>query len=149
MKAVYKGPTDHNIKHGQTYYIVIRSDKHTPAKDPHQGLYRQIAFVHTNSELGNCIGTRAYDASEWIQLNDRPGYKRIHVCPNCDNDTFYTTAVVTQNWLVDAEGNFIEEKTSCEQVVRQPDDAETWYCSKCHAEAKIGYVPVEVNDNEG
>lgn len=52
-------------------------------------------------------------------------------CPNCGNDTFYVTAHVTQGWIVDEKGNFLECIDECEEVTHRPDDEDIWKCSRC------------------
>lgn len=41
---------------------------------------------------------------------------KIGPCPKCGNTTFITTAHVTQTWLVDEDGDFIEAKSDCDEV---------------------------------
>lgn len=53
------------------------------------------------------------------------------ICPRCGNATFVVTAHVTQDWLVDADGNFVEEKQSCVEVTHAPDDGDIWTCAVC------------------
>lgn len=53
------------------------------------------------------------------------------ICPRCGNDTFLVTAHVTQDWLVDADGNFIEEKKACVDVTHRPDNDDIWACAEC------------------
>ena len=43
---------------------------------------------------------------------------KIGPCPKCGNTTFITTAHVTQTWLVDEDGDFIETKSDCGQQPR-------------------------------
>lgn len=54
-----------------------------------------------------------------------------HVCPVCGNDKFHVTTHVTQTWVVDSEGDFVEEVTSCEEVTHRPDDEDIWHCTHC------------------
>jgi len=57
------------------------------------------------------------------------------------NTTFITTAHVTQTWLVDEDGDFIEAKSDCDEVTHAPDAEDLFTCSKCGAEvpAKQAY----------
>lgn len=41
---------------------------------------------------------------------------KIGPCPKCGNTTFIATAHVTQTWLVDEDGDFIEAKSDCDEV---------------------------------
>lgn len=53
-------------------------------------------------------------------------------CPNNrEHDQFVTTAHEVHDWVVDAEGNFIED-LGCSEVAVWPD---TWTCSICGANA--------------
>ena len=54
-----------------------------------------------------------------------------HICPVCGNEKFHATAHVTQTWLVDAKGSFVEEVTSCDEVTHQPNDEDIWHCTSC------------------
>lgn len=54
---------------------------------------------------------------------------KVHCCPRCGNKTFYVTAHVTQTWEVDEDGDFLEEKTSCDEVTHRPDDDDIWTCA--------------------
>ena len=57
------------------------------------------------------------------------------ICPKCGNNTFITTAHVMQDWIVDAEGNYLETSNNCVQVDHEPDPDNIWSCSRCGAEA--------------
>lgn len=59
-----------------------------------------------------------------------------HICPQCGNNTFITTAHVVQDWKVDENGNFIECIETTE-TTHPPDDGNIWTCAKCGAEAVI------------
>ena len=59
------------------------------------------------------------------------------VCPK-DNthDRFIATAHITEDWVVDGEGNFVELSTASDcQVVHAPDEDDYWECAICGAEA--------------
>lgn len=46
---------------------------------------------------------------------------KIGSCPKCGNTTFIATAHVTQTWLVDEDGDFIEAKSDCDEVTHAHD----------------------------
>lgn len=50
---------------------------------------------------------------------------KIGPCPKCGNTTFITTAHVTQTWLVDEDGDFIEAKSDCDGVTEE--NRETYF----------------------
>lgn len=43
-------------------------------------------------------------------------------CPKCGNETFIVTQHVTQSVIVDGNGNFIKEVSSCDEVTHNADD---------------------------
>ena len=58
------------------------------------------------------------------------------VCPNDpSHKTFITTAHEVHDWVVDEEGNFIEDKGCCE-VAANPHPDNIWTCATCGADAK-------------
>jgi len=57
------------------------------------------------------------------------------ICPKCGHDVFYTTAQVTQEWLVDARGDLLETVSDCVEVIIPPEDCGIYVCAKCHTEA--------------
>ena len=59
----------------------------------------------------------------------------IHVCPNGCDSTFSTTAHVTQDWEVDAFGNFVNNLGG-EQTIHGPDNDNIWTCQECGSEAE-------------
>lgn len=44
-----------------------------------------------------------------------------YICSKCRGRKFVTTATVTQDWQVDAHGNFISQISACNEVVASPD----------------------------
>lgn len=56
---------------------------------------------------------------------------KIGPCPKCGNTTFIATAHVTQTWLVDEDGDFIEAQSDCDEVTHAPDAEDLFTCSKC------------------
>lgn len=73
----------------------------------------------------------------------------MKVCPkNIKHNRFFATAHVTENWLVDAEGNFIEvsDSSDCE-VTHEPDERDVWTCAECGAEA-VRSVPKKAQEHE-
>lgn len=52
-------------------------------------------------------------------------------CPNCGGKRFCVTPHVTQDWLVDENGNFIREICSCVEVTHSVDDDDIWVCYEC------------------
>lgn len=50
-------------------------------------------------------------------------------CPKCGNTEFIITPHVTQSWLVDGNGNYLETVTECEEVTYTPDDDDIWTCA--------------------
>lgn len=57
------------------------------------------------------------------------------ICPKCGNNTFITSAHVMQDLEVDAEGNYLDTVNGCVQVDQDPDQDNSWSCSRCGTEA--------------
>jgi len=60
-------------------------------------------------------------------------------CPNnSEHCTFVTVAYVSQDWLVDENGDFLDEADgSAGEVLHKPDPDNIWTCAVCGAEAKV------------
>jgi hypothetical protein len=52
-------------------------------------------------------------------------------CPKCGSMSFCATAHVTQDWVVDENGNFISSNNDCVEVTHFPDDEDIWECNTC------------------
>lgn len=60
------------------------------------------------------------------------------VCPTDPNHKrFFTTAHVTEEWLVDETGSFIEVTAESMEVVHGATVGNLWVCQDCGAEAKV------------
>lgn len=59
----------------------------------------------------------------------------MKTCPKCGNQNFIVTQHVTQTVVVNGDGNFIKEVTSCDEVTHSPDDDDLWQCNRCGYEA--------------
>lgn len=58
-------------------------------------------------------------------------------CPNdSEHKEFVTVAHVSEDWIVDDQGNFIQNLGSIE-IVAGPCKGNTWTCRKCNAEAVV------------
>jgi len=60
-------------------------------------------------------------------------------CPNdSGHDHFITVVHVTEDWVVDARGDFIQVwEGSTSEIVHRPSPYNTWECVVCGAEAKV------------
>lgn len=59
-------------------------------------------------------------------------------CPNNPNHKHFTTvAHVTEYWIVDEHGNFIEKDGGSGETTHGPNPGNTWTCVECDAEAKV------------
>lgn len=65
---------------------------------------------------------------------------KIGPCPKCGNTTFIATAHVTQTWLVDEDGDFIEAQSDFDEVTHRPDAEDLFTCSKCGEEVSAKSV---------
>lgn len=59
----------------------------------------------------------------------------VYKCPVCGAGRFHVTAHVTQDWLVDEKGSFLETVSSCEEITHNPDGDDLWTCAVCGYEA--------------
>jgi len=58
-------------------------------------------------------------------------------CPNNPEHREFNTVVhVTEHWIVDDSGNFIEVEDSGE-LVHGPNPGNNWYCVECNAVAEV------------
>ena len=46
---------------------------------------------------------------------------KIKPCPKCGCCEYLATAHVTQTWLINQDGDFVESKTECDEVLHAPD----------------------------
>ena len=53
-------------------------------------------------------------------------------CPKCGNETFYVSAHVIQDWIVDSDGEFLDVVDDCVEVAHFPKDYDLWECAKCN-----------------
>jgi len=52
-------------------------------------------------------------------------------CPRCGAMSFCVTAHVTQDWVVDENGDFLRCIDDCLEVTHFPDDDDIWDCNNC------------------
>lgn len=52
-------------------------------------------------------------------------------CPKCGCKQFYVTAHVVEEWLVDANGYFIETTGLALEVAHYPNNEDIWVCTDC------------------
>lgn len=57
------------------------------------------------------------------------------ICPRCGHDEFIVTAHVTQDWLVDRNGQFKRCLNDCVETAHRPDDDDIWTCNNCGHDA--------------
>jgi len=59
-------------------------------------------------------------------------------CPNNpEHKRFVTVAHVSQDWVVDEKGNFLEVWDESKETVAKPDPGNTWECYECGEEAIV------------
>ena len=56
-------------------------------------------------------------------------------CPKCGGNIFTSIAHVTQEWMLDGHGNFMESISNCIDVTHKPDDEDLWECLDCNYNA--------------
>ena len=52
-------------------------------------------------------------------------------CPKCGCKRFLVTQHVTQTVMVDDDGEFITEVTSCDEVLHAANNEDVWTCEQC------------------
>lgn len=53
---------------------------------------------------------------------------------------FITVVTVTEDWVVDAQGNFIDVPDNSEsEVVHGPNSDNTWTCAECGTQARVDW----------
>ncbi len=52
-------------------------------------------------------------------------------CPVCGGKRFVVTAHVTQDQLVDEDGDYRKTIEDCVEVVHRPDNEDVWECYEC------------------
>lgn len=52
-------------------------------------------------------------------------------CPECGGMNFYVTCHVTQEWVVDEKGDFLECNDDCMEVMHYPDENDIFDCKDC------------------
>ena len=59
-------------------------------------------------------------------------------CPKDPNHKRFVTVVhMTEDWVVDENGDFLEVANSDGEVVHGPDPGHTWTCQECGADADV------------
>lgn len=56
-------------------------------------------------------------------------------CPKCGCGEFIVTQHVTQTVVVDGNGNFIKQVSSCDDITHKADDDDLWQCNHCGYDA--------------
>lgn len=60
------------------------------------------------------------------------------ICPNNKkHKRFITVAHVSQDWIVDEKGNWLETVDECLETVANPCPDNIWTCKECGAEAIV------------
>lgn len=57
-------------------------------------------------------------------------------CPKCGCERFYVTAHVVEEWLVDADGHYIDTTAPNLEVAHYPDNEDMWVCAECGYDAE-------------
>ncbi len=61
-------------------------------------------------------------------------------CPKCGGTMFIVTQHVAQSVVVDGNGYFVKEVSSCDEIIHAADDEDIWTCEKCgHSMAGAGF----------
>ena len=52
-------------------------------------------------------------------------------CPMCGYERFYVRARISEEWLVDSDGEYIQNTASPIKVVHYPGNKDNWVCAEC------------------
>lgn len=69
-------------------------------------------------------------------------------CPKCGNNKFSIVVHVTQEWIVDEDGYFVECSVECLDVTHFPDNEDLWQCSRCGYEDAGAVFETHINNVE-
>ena len=69
-------------------------------------------------------------------------------CPKCGSKIFNATAHVTQDWLVDEHGSFLDCKNDCIEVTHFPDNDDIWDCAECGYSARGAEFEVKTDETK-
>lgn len=89
-----------------------------------------IANTNKTSAINLNIDMRKNNA---IAITDSRTTKKC--CPKCGALRFVATAHVTQDWELNANGDFTSTINDCVEITHQPDDDDIWACAECGYEA--------------
>ena len=64
-------------------------------------------------------------------------------CPICGCKKFYVTAHVTQEWIVDTNGDYLKTSEECIEVTHFPKNDDMWKCCECGRDAEGKEFEVE------
>ena len=57
-------------------------------------------------------------------------------CKKCNSNRFVTTAHEVHDWLVDNNGEFVDDM-GCVEVAHSPSSSNVWTCYECGTEATM------------
>ena len=57
--------------------------------------------------------------------------QKQYKCPKCGGNQFAATAHVTQDWLLNEYGHFVECTDNCVETTHYPNEDDIWDCKKC------------------
>lgn len=83
-----------------------------------------------------CMSNMMENSSIMGTLKKREKGMRAVCTKDESHDKFITTAHVTQSWVVDDGGEFLEE-LSTDDTTHGPNPQNIWVCAECGEEAKV------------
>jgi ribosomal protein L37AE/L43A len=73
------------------------------------------------------------DISNWPVFTwPEPLPEKKYKCPKCGGERFGATAHVTQDWELDAWGQFSRSLGDCVETTHYPNEDDVWDCAQCH-----------------
>lgn len=121
-----------NLQFGEYVYEIIQAYK-DGSKEPLDGDETERLAHIILAEMDLIEGNITRD--EYEERLELP--KPLVRCPNDPNHKeFITTVHQVHDWVVDQQGNFIED-LGCSEVATFPDINNIWFCKQCGAIAKV------------
>ena len=108
------------------WYIYDWDDRDTEIPDDLRDIFRFAQEHDCQVVCLDCDGDES-DALPTYEWYDGTAKR----CPKCGSQSFLVTAHVTQDWIVDGNGNFLSCENECVETTHQPDDDDIWTCNNC------------------
>lgn len=83
------------------------------------------------SKRPSIVAANARPADAENATESKRNESALYRCPKCGAESFCATAHVTQDWELDAYGDFVECVNECVETTHHPDESDIWDCRIC------------------